>query len=130
MIAEQPLPEILTPDLTATALHWNPQDSISDGENVVFTATITNAGAGSTLRSFHVRFEVDGNLIERQQVSGLASGESVEVVMAWPAVAGSGMATVIADEYDAITESDEGNNELPLPLPGIPAPDFTVSNIR
>src|SRR3990172_7904485 len=66
----QALPQVAASDLTITAISWQPLDVLHGGI-VTFAATVDNGGAGATSREFSVRFEVDGNLIGRQKVSGL-----------------------------------------------------------
>ena len=68
----QVLPQIAFPDLTITAISWQPVD-VLHGSIVTLAATVENSGAGATSREFYVRFAVDGNLVGRQKVSGLGS---------------------------------------------------------
>ena len=72
--ATQALPGVPFPDLTVTAVQWEPT-TLSDGQAVTLTATVSNVGAGDTARPFAVRFEIDAVSIGTKVVSGgVASG--------------------------------------------------------
>ena len=91
---------------------------------------IVNTGEGSTLRDFSVRFEVDGVAIGSRLVTGgLSTGEQVSVSRVWTSEGGIHTATVVVDEADAVTESDEQNNQLIEQLPEVVAPDLIVFEV-
>ena len=97
------LPEVAASDLIVTAISCVPQSGISDGDEVILTATVQNIGTGNTSRSFYVRFEVDGTYIGHQMVSdGLAVGESRPVSQTWIASPGNHTATAMADEGNTV----------------------------
>ena len=123
------LPEVVFPDLTITNLSWSPHENIGDGEEVTFTATVKNNGSGSTHKDFFVRFEVDGNYIGRQKISGLGAGNYSAVNQAWTAQAGTHTVKAIVNEYNAVTESNETNNNLSKTLPAVLASDLTITNL-
>lgn len=125
----QALPDILFPDLTITNLVWSPTEGINDGDTVTFTATVENIGTGSTSSDFYVGFEMDGNYIGSQRVTGLSAGSSTEISHSWVADAGTHSAMAVVDYYSVITESSEINNEQSHALPEILFPDLTVTDI-
>ncbi|MBI4283375.1 MAG: PD40 domain-containing protein [Chloroflexi bacterium] len=123
----QVLPAVVATDLVVTTITWLPATNIYDGQEVTVTATVNNTGAGATSKSFSVRFEIDGNYIGRQTVSGgLGIGESKNVSQTWTAQVGLHAVKAIVDEYNDITESNETNNQLSQALPAVLAPDLTV----
>jgi subtilase family serine protease/uncharacterized membrane protein len=123
------LPGIPFPDLSLTNLVLSPTTNISDGDAVMFMATVNNNETGATTSHFYVGFEIDGNLIGSQQVFGLLSGGSIEVIQTWQARAGNHTVKAIVDYDHEISESNEINNELSKSLPQIPFPDLIVTNI-
>ena len=125
----EPLPEVVAADLLVDSIDWSPQANIDDGDLVIFTAVISNAGPGATFRSSYVRFEVDGVLIGRAQIAGIEAGQSAEATLTWVAVAGSDTIRAVADEYDTIAETSEVNNDLSDSLPQIRMPDLTANNL-
>ena len=126
----QVLPEIASADLIVTSITWLPAENIYDGQEVTITTTVNNTGAGATSKDFFVLFEIDGNYIGRQPVTGgLAIGESANVSQKWTAQVGLHTAKTIVDEYNNITESNENNNELLQALPEVLAPDLVVTAI-
>ena len=128
-LSEQ-LPTVASSDLRVSAIAFSPA-GVQDGQTAVITATVENQGNGDVARSFSVRFEVDGVLVGRQQVTGgITAGQSVQVPQSWTAEAGSHTATVTADEFDEIFESNELNNSVSQILPGVPFADLTVSSIE
>ena len=119
----QALPEIPFPDLTVTDITWSPPTDIRHGDTVTFTATVENIGAGNTSSNFYVRFTIDDGYIGHQKVSGgLTAGGSSAVNLDWIAFEGDHTIKVIVDEYNAITEFNESNNEKSEVLPPIPQP--------
>ena len=106
---------------------WSP-DIICDGDQVAVNATIVNNGTDNAA-DFYVRFEVDGNYIGREIISGLSVGANIMITQNWLARAGSHNITVYVDEYNVIEESDDINNKMTADLPFIQFPDLTVTNI-
>ena len=117
-------------DLTITNITFTPTE-INDGDIVIFNATVKNNGTDAITDDFYVRFEIDGNYIGRQQVSGgLSAGESVHAIQNWHADIGTHTLKVVADYYDEISESNETNNKLVKSLPEILSPDLSVTDIE
>ncbi|MEA1945292.1 MAG: CARDB domain-containing protein, partial [Euryarchaeota archaeon] len=98
------------PDLTVSAID-TPANLRSDVINPI-TATIENIG-GSNAGSFDVSLAVDGIPVDTATIATLAAGENATVEFLWtPDVTGGATLTVTADASDAVTESDESNNNL------------------
>ena len=126
----QVLPEVLASDLVVTSITWLPMENIDDGQEVTLTATVNNTGAGTTSEDFFVLFEIDGNYLGRQEVTGgLSANGTKQVSQMWTAQVGPHTVKAIADEYDNIAESNETNNELTQALPEVLAPDLVVTAI-
>ncbi len=124
------LPEVTAADLTVSDVAWSPS-TILDNASVTFTATIANdPAAGSTLRTFTVRFEVDGVHVATATVEGgVAAGGSVTAQAAWTATPGEHTVRAIADHGGAVAETDEANNTHEEALPEIEAPDLRVTGL-
>lgn len=103
-----------TPNLAPTSLERSPADP-GAGENVTFTATVTNHGNASA-GNFIVQFFLDGDQLGGNiSVVGLDANESAQVSSdAWNATEGDHNATVIVDAGDDVNESNEEDNELTL----------------
>ncbi len=120
------------PELSVSAMNWQPVANISDGMTVTFAATVVNSGPGETRRDFKVRFEIDDVPVGSQNViGGLPGGSSAQLVQTWKA--GSGMHSVraVVDPDNTVFESDETNNTFtPSPnLPAIPEPDLELTGL-
>ena len=96
------------PDLVVASLETLPFFP-SEGDAVYVNATVRNDGDASA-SAFDVAFFVDGARQGARNVSGLAPGESANVVFWWTAVAGEHHLAVLADGSRLVTESDERNN--------------------
>ncbi|MCY2954352.1 MAG: PKD domain-containing protein [Planctomycetota bacterium] len=113
------LPPILAPDITVLGVSWTPQ-SITDGQPVTFTATVSNVGLGIVERAFHLRFELDGTTIGSAGIpAGLAAGSPTTASISWQVIPGQHAIRVVADDLAAVEESDETNNTLSVSLPVI-----------
>ena len=123
------LPGVDQADLALTALSWSPATNIFDGQEVTLTATVTNVGVGGTNKDFFVRFEVDGNYLGRQRITGGLATDSGDANQTWVATSGVHTVEAIADEYGAVGEPDETNNRLARVLPEVSAADLTLSNL-
>ena len=100
--------EDLLLDLTVSAID-TPANLRSDVINPI-TATIENLG-GFDAGNFDVSLAVDGIPVDAASVTSLASGENTTVEFLWtPSSTGNQTLTVTADASDAVTESDESNN--------------------
>ena len=121
------LPEVPASDLIVLDIDFDPSEGIFDGQEVSIIATVENTGDGNTLRDFSVRFEVDGVPIGNRLVAGgLSTGEQVSVSQVWTSEGGIHTARVVVDDANAVTESDEANNQLIEQLPEVVAPDLIV----
>ncbi len=98
-------------DLIAGEPSLDPTDP-APGDNVTFTATVSNGGNASA-GNFTVQFLLDGEQLgENITIEGLAANESIEITSeAWNASEGDHNVTVVVDAGDAVNESDESNNE-------------------
>ena len=115
-----PLPQVPASDLTAVDIQFAPSQGVIAGQGVTITTTVVNTSAGATLRAFRVRFEVDDVAIGSRRVTGgLPPGGQVEVSQVWTSESGVHTARVVVDETNAVTESDETNNQLTMVLPKI-----------
>ena len=119
---------VLASDLLIAEMDWNPA-TFEDGALVTISARVENWGSGDTLRSFAVRFEVDGVNLGSRTVSGLASGDFTVVNRNWIATPGTHVAKAIADANNAVVESDGNNNERTIGLPEVTAGDLLVTEI-
>jgi fibronectin type 3 domain-containing protein len=112
------LPEVATADLAVTDVTWLPA-AVTDSDTVVFTATLTSAAA-ATLRNFVVRFQVGGQTIGTQTITGgLGAGQAAQATASWAARPGDYTVVVTVDSTGAVAEADEGNNTLWAALPTI-----------
>ncbi len=114
-------------DLVVSSI-TTPASNFSDGDAITLTAHVNNTGA-DTLRSFSVRFEINGSYIGSKTVQGLAGGSSITINQTWTAASGSYTLRVTVDEYNTVTESGETNNDLSNALAAIPKPDIIITNI-
>ena len=89
-----------------------------DGENTTISVRVENDGTDPA-GAFVVRVDLDGELLERQTVTLLNDGSEIALDFDWTALAGAHTVRVILDEYDAVAELDETDNEASLSLPHI-----------
>ena len=123
------LPVVPGPNLIVTDVSWVPQSGAVDGQTVTLAASVQNVGTGDTARDFAVRFEVDGAYVGRRTVHGLAVGDPVAVELSWTAGPGSHTITALVDEYNAVTELSEADNERSEGTLDVPAPDIEVLSV-
>jgi subtilase family serine protease len=98
------------PDLVVQNADLSPQ-SPSDGETVVFSGDVVNAGTGATGATSQTRLLIDGTPVSPDQTTGdLAPAASDTEAWNWTAVQGDHTYQVCADNDDDVTESDESNN--------------------
>ncbi|MBP5166947.1 MAG: PKD domain-containing protein [Oscillospiraceae bacterium] len=85
--------------------------SLAPGQNLVLTAKITNAGKGDAVKPTTVAFYASNRLVGNADAPALKAGESAYVSLLWkdPAVSVTSI-TAVADAYEALSESAEGNN--------------------
>ena len=110
------------PDVLVAATSWSPQ-AVSAGGNVTFSATVFNAGTGTTPVGtiLGMRWDIDGaqtNYAD-QLTTGLAPGASVTITAngggggsTWTTTSGSHTLQGWVDDVNRFTESDETNNKL------------------
>ncbi len=123
------LPTILPPDLTVSEITWFPS-SPTDGEEITFTATITNDGSGGLFGTFYTQFNVDGASIGTIPFTQpVASGASIQISQTWTATPGTHSITVNVDITQFVKEADETNNLLGQTMPPIGAVDLLISRI-
>lgn len=91
-------------DVTLTPPHPKP------GEMVRFTVEVLNRGARGTPQSFAVQFFIGRRLIYTGFIRGLEGGEAQELEGAWLAEEGEHVIRLVADPFEAISETDEANN--------------------
>ncbi|MFH0725596.1 MAG: right-handed parallel beta-helix repeat-containing protein, partial [Pseudomonadota bacterium] len=112
-----------SPDLTITELVPVPATDVLAGQQVSFTATVKNIGAGPVVGAFQVAFLLDGTEIGRVPVTQLlAAGETTPVLFNWTAVTGNHTIQAVADSTDVIVEPDETNNRMSLVLARVTDP--------
>ena len=108
------------PDLVVTAVTWDPATSIEPGQEVTFTATVENSGAGPAVDAFQVDFRIGGTSIGAEQASPIIyAGESLQLNKTWTATVGEHTIEVVADSAGQVTEDDETNNSLSQSMPPI-----------
>jgi len=110
---------ITKPDLIITSLSWSPEKP-EEGDEVTFSYTIENKGTGKAGTSTTALFINKNNVCE-DDVSRLDSGSYSEETFEdkWTATAGVvgvHKIRVVADYYEYVEESEEGNNEMIKPL--------------
>ena len=117
------------PDLTVTDITW-PAGPVVDGQQVTVSAQVENIGTGPVSGDFTVRFEIDGGYVGRQLVSAAAvAGGPVLVEQAITAAAGGHSVRARVDEYNAVFELLEDNNELTEDLPEVLTSDLQVMGL-
>ena len=96
------------PDLNVTEI-VTPERLRADVINPI-SATVENIG-GSDAGSFDISFAVDGIPVDTASVTSLAAAENTTVEFLWtPSSTGNQTLIVTADVSEAVTESDETNN--------------------
>lgn len=111
------------PDIVVTDIQWEPKNP-AVGDDIVFSATITNQGNGSTPEGIvnGVQFQVDGSCVvwSDTDTTQLNPGESVTVTAnsgpsgsaTWSAVAGTHTILAWVNDTARYGESDMQNNQL------------------
>lgn len=99
-------------DLTITSLSWSPEEP-EEGEEVTFSYTIKNQGAGEAGKSRTALF-IDGEKVCEDDVNSLDPGSYSKETFGyrWKATVGMHEIRVVGDYYGDVEESDEGNNEM------------------
>ncbi len=111
------------PDIVVTDLTWEPENPIV-GSDVIFSATITNKGNGTTPEGVvnGVQFQVDGNCVvwSDTDTTQLEPGESITVKAnsgpsgsaTWTAMGGEHTVLAWVNDTGRYGESDTQNNQL------------------
>jgi hypothetical protein len=116
------------PDVVVTGVGWSPA-SLANGNQALFSATIKNQGNASTPDGvvIGVGFFVDGvktNWYGALNDGGLAPGQSRTITAGggpsgtryWTAVSGAHSVRALVDDVNRFPESNEGNNDLSVPI--------------
>ena len=97
------------PDLVIEDISWSPSKP-KQGDTVTINVKTKNKGSGDA-EGFYVCYYVDGSYYAREYISSLSAGSTTTTSFTWTAERGSHSIKAYADCYDAIDESNEGNNE-------------------
>lgn len=116
----------LLPDLVIQDITWSPTDA-AVGDNVTFTVTIRNQGAGRAEES-RLTLYIDGHYTGYVILQELDAGAEATQTFDWPAVSGSHDVKVVADSDSLLVESIDTNNENTKTISIIPA-DLIVQDI-
>jgi len=100
--------KIEEPDLIIQDISWSPSNP-KQGDTVTINVKTKNQGSVSA-GGFYVCYYVDGSYYARDYVSSLSAGSTTTTSFSWTADCGSHSIKAVADCYDAVTESNEGNN--------------------
>jgi subtilase family serine protease len=116
----------LAPDITVQSVTWAPQTP-SEGDNVVFTATVKNQGNIQS-KTTTAALYIGQAKKDTQNLVAINPGSTAVVTFNWIAAAGQSLVEVTVDENNANTESDETNNTFTAALAANP-PDLTIQNV-
>jgi len=100
--------KIEEPDLIIQDISWSPSNP-KQGDTVTINVKTKNQGSVSA-GAFYVCYYVDGSYYDRDYVNSLSAGSTTTTSFSWTADCGSHSIKAVADCYDAVTESNEGNN--------------------
>ena len=121
------LPEEKKPDLIIQDIYWSPSNP-KEGDTVTFTVKTKNQGSENA-GGFYVCYYVDGSYYDRDYVNSLSAGSTTTTSFSWTADCGSHSIKAVADCYDAVTESNEGNNARTEYINIVCKPDLVVQDI-
>ncbi len=106
------------PDLTVSAISWEPAQDIQSGTPLVFTAKIENTGEGPLAVPVNIAFLIDENPVRTSRLNQvMMPGDLLDVTWTWKSTPGYHTITVNADSSGEVEESDELNNALSQALP-------------
>jgi archaellum component FlaG (FlaF/FlaG flagellin family) len=98
------------PDLIIQDISWNPY-SPQKGDTVTFTVKIKNQGSGSA-GSSTVKYYIDGSYVASDSVPSLSADSTSTQMFTWTVdKCGNVPIKAVADANNAVSESNEGNNE-------------------
>ncbi|MFC1969500.1 CARDB domain-containing protein, partial [Chloroflexota bacterium] len=127
--------EVYIADLFISDISWSPS-SPSPTDTVTVTVTVKNQGNGAA-GPFQVNYYADeikgGGKSGTSVISSLAAGGTTTGTFTWVANTGAHGFSAVADHFDNIVESDEGNNfklvtlSVTYSLPDLIVEDITWS---
>lgn len=127
----QALTVTLPTDLILEEISIDPLQNLADGQLVAAKVKLKNASNADAVGAIPVTFEAWGQTVTVQQFGGLAANSAVTLSAPLKAKAGSGgELRCSADPTNVIPESNDGNNVISLPLPVVPFPDLTVTDLQ
>ncbi len=98
-------------DLTVDHVATDPVGHLQSGQNVTFTAEVTNTGSGPVVDPYVVDFLIDGVSIGTAAVDQIIpAGGSVQVSQTWTCQSGDPAVSVMADAQQGVDETNEDNN--------------------
>ena len=97
-------------DLVVESIGWSP-DAPAMGDIITFHVTVSNKGEGRAGASM-VELNVDNDLLDRAELPPITPGESETASFRWNARIGAYPLRVLVDSDQAVSETDEGNNNL------------------
>jgi len=113
-------------DLVMTDVSWLPV-KVSAGDDVTFTATLTNQGGGNAEASRTALF-INNRMIGLMDFAPIDAGEEDSATITWTAEGGVHRIEFISDYFTKITESNEKNNRYNTSLTAA-LPDLVISGI-
>lgn len=116
------------PDLVVESIQASPANP-SETDQVTFFVIIANQGNASAGGS-STALGVDGQVVDEASTPPLAPGNTTNVQLHWRAAFGNHTVGAKADAADNVTESDEGNNVLTMPLHVGGLPDLVVPQVQ
>ena len=96
-------------DLSVASIEWEPKNP-ELGEEVTFTATVSNAGDGRAAAS-KLLFQVDGESAGAKLMPPISPGETARADFTWTAQAGEHVILVAADDNQTVSETNVNNNK-------------------
>ena len=113
------------PDLIIQDISWSPS-SPEQGDAITFTVTTKNQGAASAGNST-VKYHIDGSYTTYDLVPALSAGSTSTQTFTWTADrCGDVQVKAVADANNAVSESNEGNNERTETV----NVEYTVTSLR
>lgn len=104
----------IAPDLIISDITWSPVNPAT-GDQVTFTVTLMNQGDGAA-KYFIVACYIDSVYIGSRYIDSLYAGQTTPVVFSWTASSGIHIFNAVADDLNAVPESDETNNSKTVTL--------------
>jgi hypothetical protein len=106
------IPGTAQPDLVVEDI-WVEPSEFAPGDTVELWQRTRNVGSGDAVGTFWIQRYFDGSPISGIDKNGLAAGASYESYYpyTWPLDCSSHTVSVVADLYNVISESNEGNNQ-------------------